>query len=160
MSESAHTIEGQCGCGQARFQLHGEPLLRARCHCTICQQFNAAAYADILLYRGRDVDMPAQGQVNFSAWRRPPAVQRGRCARCEGPAIEYLALPVMPNLVIVPVANLPDTVALPPPSLHMFYNRRVADADDSLPKYSGYWRSQLGFGRHLIKHMLSTNHDH
>lgn len=160
MGESGHSMDGQCGCGHTHFQVHGEPLIRALCHCTICQQFNHAAYADIVLYRGRDVDMPATGQVNFSTWRPPPAVQRGRCARCDSPAIEFLSMPLMPKMVIVPVACLPESAALPQPSLHMFYHRRTADIDDTLPKYSGYWKSQLGFGRHLIKHMLSAKHDH
>ncbi|RZO83357.1 MAG: hypothetical protein EVA65_14330 [Oceanococcus sp.] len=154
MTQDIQPGAAQCGCGQTRFRVHGAPLLRALCHCMICQEFNRAPFADIALYRGRDVDMPADGQVKFNAWRAPPAVQRGRCAACDNPAIEYLSMPLMPTLVIVPVANLPDELDLPAPSLHMFYHSRVADIDDGLPKYSGYWRSQLGFGRHLLPRMM------
>jgi hypothetical protein len=36
---------------------------------------------------------------------------------------------------IVPSANICDPALLPKPALHIFYNRRVADVDDDLPKF-------------------------
>lgn len=144
----------QCACGHAKFRVSGQPILRAYCHCTICQSFNHAPYADITLFRPGDVEMPAADLVEYKTLRPPPAVQRGVCASCGKPAIEYLQIFPMPKLVIVPSANIRDTGLVPTPSLHIFYNRRVADIDDGLPKYEGYWKSQLAFGRHLIGALL------
>ena len=46
------------------------------------------------------------------------------------------------NLILVPTTNYPDIAALPEPTMHLFYNRRVEDIDDNLPKYNGFVQSQ------------------
>jgi hypothetical protein len=38
---------------------------------------------------------------------------------------------------------------LPSPEAHGFYDMRVADAEDPLPKYEGYFRNQIAFVKHL-----------
>lgn len=150
------SAECRCPCQQTRYTVTGPALLRAVCHCTLCQQFNRADYADIVIYRERDVQMPPEGQVAYETLRPPPAVQRGRCAACGKPAVERFAAPGLPRLVIVPVANVAEPQGLPPVALHMFYNRRRADVAEAegLPTYSGYWPSQLGFMRHLLPRLL------
>ena len=60
----------------------------------------------------------------------------------------------MPKLVIVPSANIRSPELVADPSLHIFYNHRVDDVDDDLPKFNGYLRSQLAFGHRLIKSLL------
>ncbi|MDX1757496.1 MAG: GFA family protein [Marinobacter sp.] len=144
----------QCACSRTRFQVNGKPLIRGFCHCSICQAFNQADYGDITVFRARDVVKPAAASVDFHAYRVPPIVQRGKCVHCGQPAIEYLTLPPLPELVVVPTANLHDAGLVPEPSLHIFYETRVADVEDTLPKYSGYLRSQLAFGRRLMGALL------
>lgn len=148
------TASGQCACGEVRFDLRGAPLLRFFCHCTICQAFNQSAVADYTVFRRHDVDLPPQLALAFQAYRPPPAIQRGKCSACGKAAIEIMRLPMLPKLVFVPTLNLVDPALAPPPSLHTFYNRRLADARDELPKYSGYWRSQLAFLRRLAPALL------
>ena len=143
-------IDCACECKHTRFTAHGQPLLRAFCHCTICQAFNNAPFADITLFHTPDVDMPATDQVLFNTHRPPPAVQRGVCRDCGRPAIEVLQIFPLPKLIIVPSANIRDASVLPTPSLHVFYHRRVADIDDGLPKFAGYWKSQLAFGHRVL----------
>ena len=46
---------------------------------------------------------------------------------------------------IVPSAMMPNANELPEPAFHSFYHRRIKDADDSVPKYSGFVVSQLMF---------------
>lgn len=154
MSRFAIEQDCHCSCDSARFRVHGQPLLRAICHCTICQAFNEAPFADIALFRARDVDPPAEGKVSFDTYRPPPNVQRGKCVSCGKPAIENLQLPLLPAMVIVPTTNFTDQAALPPPAMHVFYNRRVADVDDDLPKYSGYWRSQMVFTAKVLGQLI------
>ena len=147
----------QCACGKTQFRLHGSPLIRAYCHCTICQQFSGAAFADISVFRPRDVEMPPAGQVEFRTYRPPPAVQRGNCVDCGKPALEMMNIVALPKMILVPTNNIAERGSLPEASLHVFYNSRVADADDDLPKYSGYWRSQFVFCRKLIAAMVRSN---
>lgn len=144
---------GHCRCGQAQFTVAGAPLFRFYCHCTICQAFNGAPFADVTVFRARGLALPPGDAIRFRAHRPPPNIQRGACAKCDGPAVELVNLPLLPRLAIVPSQNLPDA-PLPPAAFHMFYNRRRADANDKLPKYDGYWRSQLAFSRHLIPSLI------
>ena len=125
-------------------------MLRFYCHCSLCQSFNQAPYADVTVFRGRAVSLPPDSPVEFSTYRPPPAVQRGKCRICGGAALEYLRLGPVTALSLVPSANFVSRQRLPDPALHIFYDRRQSDSADALPKYSGYWRSQLALSRRLL----------
>lgn len=154
MTDSKKTSQtGACACGQAHFTIQGPALLRAICHCSLCQQFNQADYADVVAFRGGDVSLPADAPVRYQTLRPPPAVQRGSCTACGKPAIERLPLPLLPDLIMVPAANLPAEL-LPPVAMHIFYDSRVQDVADTLPKFQGYWPSQLGYLRRLLPGLL------
>lgn len=144
---------GQCCCGATRFEVRGLPLLRVFCHCTLCQVFNQAPFADVSLFRASQVELPEPELVDYRSLRPPPAVQRGRCKSCGGAAIETLVLPLIPRLVFIPSANLPRDCQRQP-ALHMFYHSRVADIDDGLPKRSGYLKSQLALAGKLLPALL------
>jgi hypothetical protein len=144
----------QCSCGKARFNVHGRPVLRGFCHCTICQAFNQAPYADITLFHATDVAMPSAEFVEYKVYRLPPAVQRGKCIACGRPVVEFMRIFPMPKLIIVPSSNILDPEFVPKPSLHIFYDRRLAEIDDDLPKFNGYWKSQLAFGHKLVASLL------
>ena len=143
-----------CHCGVVAFSIHGAPRLHGYCHCTICQAFNEAPFADITLFRQRDVTLPSEELLDYQFYTSPPMVRRGKCKACGKPAVETLSLPLLPKLVIVPTANIRDAALVPPPSIHMFYHRRQAEVQDNVPKYEGYLRSQLAFGRRLIGSLL------
>lgn len=144
----------QCECGAARFSVSGQPLLRGFCHCTICQAFNDAPFADITLFRRQDVTMPAEGSVAYRNYASPAMLYRGKCVKCQKPAVEYIDFPLMPDVVIVPTAVIDDQSIVPAPSLHIFYDRRQQDVDDALPKHNGYLASQCAFGWHLVRALL------
>ncbi|MDJ0909847.1 MAG: GFA family protein [Woeseiaceae bacterium] len=154
MSTSDKPIDCTCACGATTFTTSAAPLFRLICHCTICQRFNDAAYGDVAVFRAKDVDTPAEGSVRYERMRRPPNVQRGSCASCGAAAIELFHTPLMPSLTMVPVQNFGAAETLPEPAAHIFYETRVCDATDDLPKYEGYWSSQLLFGRLLMKSLL------
>jgi len=139
-----------CSCGEVKYHIHGKPLLRGFCHCTICQKFNQAPFADITVFRLKDVDMPNAESVNYSIYRAPPAVNRGVCRKCKDPVVEFMNIPLLPKVVIVPTQVIKDKYIVPAPSLHVFYETRIADIQDNLAKYSGYLRSQIAFGRRIF----------
>lgn len=146
----------QCKCGHVQFSVTGPVLMRGFCHCTICQTFNKAPFADISLFRGSDVSFPASDTVEYKAYKKvPPAVQRGKCVVCGEPAIERLKLPLLTEIVVIPSVNVKQTGFLPDPCLHIFYHRRVADAQDRLPKYEGFLSSQWAFSRRLLGALMS-----
>ncbi|UTW47270.1 GFA family protein [Bacterioplanoides sp. SCSIO 12839] len=143
-------IKAQCRCGKVSFSIQGPALLRGYCHCSICQAVNHAPHADITVFRARDVEAPDASLLQYNAYKFPPILQRGKCADCGDIAIEYLTLGVLPKTVIVPTKNLSGDCVLPEPAFHMFYENRVADADDTLPKGKGYLASQWLFAKKLI----------
>lgn len=140
-----------CECGRVSFSAPDKPLFRMYCHCSICRKFNDAAYGDIFVYRAADVERPKKDLVEFSTFRPPPNVQRGKCTSCMKPAIEILESPLLPKLILVPGSMLKHRESLPEAVGHVFYESRVADVQDGLPKHNGYLKSQLVFGKHLLK---------
>jgi len=133
------------------FEVPGPPLLRLYCHCTVCQKFNDAPYSDILVYRADDVGIPQAASVQFRALRSPPNIQRGKCVKCYGPVVEKFNIPFSLGFTIVPVSAHSGIELLPESVAHLFYDKRVNEHDDSLPKYHGYVSSQLAFAKLLFK---------
>jgi hypothetical protein len=142
---------GGCECQKSRFAIDAKPLARAFCHCTICQQFNDAPYSDVVVVKGSGVTMDDAHKIEFKSYASPPIVKRGKCSECGKPAIEFFRIPPFPQYAIIPSAAFSDTAALPNPQMHIFYDRRVADINDPLPKHSGYFPSQLAFMGCLIR---------
>lgn len=133
-----------CPCGNVAFSISGPPLFRVLCHCTICQRFNDAPFADVAIYDGSLVGEPRPGTVDYATYKPPPNLQRGKCAACGAAAIEKFAVPLLPRLTIVPAAVHSSGADIPAPKAHMFYGTRKADAADALPKHVGFIASQLG----------------
>ena len=146
----------QCDCGTVKYEITGQPLVRGFCHCTICQAVNDASYADIMLYRGKDVKLPDNTLLAFNAEKFPPILQRGKCKACHKLSIEYFNVFPGVQLIVVPTGVIQDTAVIPDPSLHIFYHSRVADIDDPLPKYSGYLKSQMAFGKQLLSALVAN----
>lgn len=138
-------MECNCSCGATSFQTRAAPLFRIICHCTICQRFNNAPFADILVHRAEDVALPPAGAVSFDTYKPPPSVQRGKCATCGQPAIARFAAPLLPQLITVLKPMFRSDAELPPPVAHIFYDKRVSDVKDPYPKHQGYFRSQIAF---------------
>ncbi len=144
------TIEAACPCGNARLKIHAPPRFWMYCHCTVCQRFNQAPFADVLIYRARDVDRPELGAVEYDTYKPPPNVQRGKCVVCGAAAVETFRAPLLPKLTMVPRAMLPADADLPEPVAHFFYETRVGDADDELPRHEGFLPSQWAFLKKLL----------
>lgn len=145
---------GSCSCQQVSFTLTGPVLFRALCHCSICQRFNAAPYGDVLAIRAHDVAVKGAEHIAYRSHRQPPLLSRGRCARCDGVAIERLNLPLMPKIYLIPAQTFEAAAVLPKASFHIFYDKRQQDHADTLPKSSGYLPSELRFTRALLTSLL------
>lgn len=139
-----------CECGYVSFEISGSPLFRLFCHCTICQEFNDAPFADIVVYKPSQISELQEERVKFNRLKPPPNVQRGKCTKCDKPIIEQFAALVFPSLTIVPASVHQDTSSLPDSAVHIFYDKRLSDSDDSLPKHSGFISSQFAFCKFLL----------
>lgn len=135
-------LTASCPCGSSHFDVTARPFARFICHCTICQAFTGKPYSDVVLLKQSEVRLPDGHRIVFRKYRPPPNIVRGNCPDCGKPVIEFGGFGPLAT-AFVPVGNLADTSLLPPPSMHIFYHRRIADAADGLPKYSGYFRSEM-----------------
>ncbi len=155
MNQASPEQQCHCECGKSEFTVKGKPLMRMFCHCTICQEFNNAAFADVTLFLSKDVEFDRAQPVDFKKYKSPPAVDRGKCQACGKPVIEFLDMPLFPALTIIPSKNIAPGEYLPESCGHIFYHRRVEDSHDALPKCSGPIKSQLFLGKKLFQSMLS-----
>lgn len=144
------TQAATCGCGVSKFNVDGVPIARFKCHCTICQSLYKKPFADVVMLWGGAIALPDEQPFTFRKYRPPPALQRATCNACGAPVVGFLRLAPFVRLAFVQCANFSNQDALPPPSVHIFYNSRVQDVADDLPKISGYWASEIAVTKLLM----------
>jgi hypothetical protein len=130
MSSEFTPQEGSCSCYSNTYTVNNKPIGRFICHCTICQEYTGQAYNDVTVLLKSDVSELDIKKTHFQRWKMPPNINRGLC--------KYY----------------PDIAALPEPTMHLFYNRRVADMDDDLPKSNGFAQSQAMIVKALAQGMF------
>lgn len=143
-------FQGACSCGACQFQVHAQPLARFICHCTICQAYTGQAFSDVTLLRAKHVTVSNMDKIAFKKYRLPPNIARGSCLSCGKPVLEFGGFGPL-KLAFIPTSNYIAPQNLPPAAMHIFYHRRVAAVDDTLPKYSGYLNSEWAVARLLMK---------
>ena len=146
-------VHCRCNCGKAGVVVAGPFLGRLRCHCTICQSANQAPYADSTILSAKHVPLERVENVRFETMKEPPALQRGFCRSCGCFVVAYGEYWRFLSLAFVPAARYPAGARLPKPAMHVFYDYRVADADDALPKY-GQWPPGLAVIRAILRTRL------
>jgi hypothetical protein len=144
-----------CLCSEQRVEVTGEPVLRFKCHCLICQKVYGKPFSDVVVVKSSQVSMPPDSSIEFTRHSLPPAVNRGVCPSCNKPVVAFLPLAPFFGLAFIAAENFPESVELPEPVVHLFYHRRIEDANDSLPKSSGYLGSQWAVARHLVPALLA-----
>ena len=138
-----------CPCETNQFEISGSPMTRFFCHCTICQEKYQAPYADVVLFPLAGLTLPEDHSISFGQYKRFGAIDRGICTDCHQPVMAK-AGEGNKGLAFVAAHNVANPASLPAPSMHVFYGTRVADIEDSLPKYRHYLSSQFAFLKLLL----------
>lgn len=142
-------LHGSCECGTFSFSTNQSPRGRFVCHCLFCQDFTGEAFSDVSVLFAHQIDMKGTSGLIHKKYRLPPNLNRTRCRKCGKPAMETMGAGPL-KLVFVPSKNFAQQELLPAVRRHVFYNRRVADVADSLPKYSYYWPSQFAISKTIL----------
>ena len=144
-----------CLCGASRFTVRGDPIGRFYCHCTICQKVYGKPFADATFFWARSITLPEKHDIEFRRYRPPPALNRGTCPHCRNPAVAFMAAGPL-KVGFVPSQNFENAAELPAPARRIFYERRVADTSDSIPKISGYWSSEAYVTQKVLGALFSS----
>lgn len=140
----------RCSCGRSSIHVQGPVIGRFFCHCTICQSLYQEPCADVTIILRRSVTLPASHELAFRRYKSPPALQRGLCRVCRSPVVGLTPGPSALGLAFLASRTCERPDLLPPPQLHVFYHRKIAAVEDTLPKISGYWRSEAAVGRMVM----------
>ena len=128
---SVSTYSGSCFCGQARFELTGEPVFACHCHCESCRRAAGAAFVTW-------VSFPRDGLImkcgTISEYRSSPGVKRGHCSVC-GTTLPY-SWAKRPGEIDIALASIDDTTGIEPEA-HIWVQDRVPwlVINDGLPRY-------------------------
>ena len=139
----AERIRCQCSCGEVVVELKAQSLVRLLCHCTICQAVHQRAYSDDIILLSSDVFINKPSAVIYKSNTKVFPLKRGECEQCKSPIISFSSVMPFLTLAVIPVYYLAPQTPLPQPSAHVFYHRAVNQMNDNLPKYNGYFVSQL-----------------
>jgi hypothetical protein len=133
----------RCHCGAVHYEVHADPVDAKICHCRTCQVLHGAPMQWAAIFHKKDVHFRL-GTENLrfynSELHRSERILpcKVRCALC-GTLIAddgrnmWLAFPT--QFDFGSPARVPESFK---PTCHIFYDQRVIDVDDGLPKWSGH----------------------
>lgn len=124
-------LDGGCQCGAIRYQISGEPIMAAICHCSMCRRANAAPTVAWAMYD--------RSQVTFikgspTIYKSSSEAQRGFCQVC-GTQVSFTA-DYIPGLIDITIGSL-DRPEMVTPTLHYWDSQRLpwVRISDELPKF-------------------------
>lgn len=148
--------KGTCFCGSVTFKVKGEPLFTQYCHCNKCRDisalssratdkvgysFTAAYLASMLtITHGKDqLEIVARNTSNLFLCRHCRSLLYGIS---QDPA-KQMGIGVNVNNIEFPEKVLPKAFK---PDKHIWYQDRIKNANDELPKYKNTPIEQFGSG--------------
>jgi len=149
MAAQATALEASCHCGSVvvRVLAGSSPQARSICHCQTCRSLSGAPFLANLVLPAHAVDICGAdgGEANLVTCKTSKHVTRKRCASCFSPVVASLG----PKRIVVPMAmfspgQLPADWA---PEHHLYYDQRVLDVNDDLPKFSTHFGGKLWSGQ-------------
>lgn len=128
-------MQGGCHCGAVRYEIEGEPVASALCHCSDCRKHAGAPVVSWGMFKQDSVRI-TKGETKTYA-----SSQHGRrqfCAEC-GTGLFYINGEILPGIIDVQTATLDDP-ALLPPRVHIQTADRIGwmKHANNLPEFERY----------------------
>lgn len=101
---------GQCHCGAVAYEVTGEPVHGALCHCSDCRRCAGAPAVGWTAFKSEQFALRRGVPVLY---RSSPKAERWFCGAC-GTGLYYINEAVLPGLVDIQTATLDDPNAFPP----------------------------------------------
>ena len=127
--------EIKCGCGAVTVRMYGKPKVHAHCHCEDCRDLLNIPYHSVVAWEADNLHISA-GQENTSTFHHPTLkMTRVFCTHCGDTVYNTNALDwkiTSQHLIRKNYdGELPEEFM---PTAHFYYNERIIDIDDDLPK--------------------------
>lgn len=124
-----------CDCQSVELEIIGDPKVHAYCHCEDCRELLQVPYHSVLAWEGDKVQI-SKGSVDAIEFQHPTKrMTRVFCKHCGD--ILYNTNAMEWKLVSQLMYRKCNDDSLPEAfssNAHFFYDRRVIDIDDSIPK--------------------------
>lgn len=132
MSEQ-HSVS--CDCSRVALTMTGPPKVHAFCHCEDCRELLQVPYHSVLAWESDQVQI-SKGEADIIAFQHPSKrMKRVFCQHCGD--VLYNTNAMGWKLVSQLLFRRCNDNKLPAPyesNAHFFYDRRIVDIDDKLPK--------------------------
>ncbi len=118
MTEESPTIRGGCICGAVRYEIAGQPLTVAACHCTGCRRHSGAAFSVNLIVQSRAMTVTGPLAAFLDADTESGApLAREHCRECGTPVRSVPGS--SPKIVAVKAGTL-DAPQAYAPRMHLY----------------------------------------
>ncbi|CAG8961415.1 hypothetical protein HYFRA_00013363 [Hymenoscyphus fraxineus] len=134
--------QGGCHCGRVKYQLGREKPLRSKyCHCTTCQVLHGAPFQWAAIFHKEDINF-THGHHDLGWYESGEKTTRHKlpckvsCAYCRAPIMDEgrNMILLFPSLIEFKGEREREMFGV---DCHMFYEQRLLDIPDGLPKWSG-----------------------
>lgn len=150
--------QGQCGCGKVKFSCKGEPLFTQYCHCNKCREIGSQSinskdkqgYAYTAAYLTHHFQIQAGQESIVEAIRNNAKLLL--CGSCHSLVYGISLDPAKQGGIGVNANNIHfghDVSESFKAVRHIWYENRIVDFDDNLPKFKDAPVEQFGSGELL-----------
>ena len=125
-----------CQCGNVKVTLSNKPIVHAFCHCADCRDLLDIPFHSVTAWNEEDVSID-RGIEGITIYQHPElSMQKYFCSHCGEVLFNTNSMNwrVVSQLLISKCNNneLPPELSS---NRHFFYEKRITDIQDSLPKY-------------------------
>ncbi|NJO34124.1 MAG: GFA family protein [Rhodospirillales bacterium] len=136
---------GGCLCGACKYEIDGDPVVVAHCHCTDCQKLSGAGHSTGAMFAENGVCLSGPTTSYSMPAESGNEVTRIFCSKCGSPLFGKNS--GMPGFMTVPLGTLDSPDDLVPQVVVFARSRRHWDiVDENLPTYQAQpgWKPKDG----------------
>jgi hypothetical protein len=126
-------IKGGCYCGALKYEIHGELLMFANCHCPDCRKFSGSAFSSVIFTESNGFKITA-GEDHFVPYQSSPGKHRCFCKTCG--CHVFSRVEHRPGMIIVRAGTLDEDPKIKPQG-HFWVKAKAPwhEICDSIPQY-------------------------